>query len=183
MPSEVIHFQLEEVIYSVVNDVDDLEVFDFSLTIGPKALNCVLVLDHLTNRYGSPSFGECATVINLIKITLKPLMDTLGFQNLKLLLKVSSPGAERILSTPKEFARFAGLPCIVKYFSIEPVKNKKKLLTDYMEYIKMEGEILIWRVFLIKKQRKKTLIQKKKNKQEVRIALSDINYVRLYVDV
>jgi len=72
------------------------------------------MLDHLTNRYGSPTMDELASFTRALDAKLEVLAAS-GAVPEDYTLEVSSPGADRKLRLPRDLVRFAELPLVVTY--------------------------------------------------------------------
>ena len=90
------------------------EVALHGLSIRPSTSVVSVMVDHLTNRYGSPTMDEISAFTRALDARLEALVAE-GVVPGDYTIEVSSPGADRRLRLPEELQRFADLPLDVTY--------------------------------------------------------------------
>ncbi|KAF7827961.1 Ribosome maturation factor RimP [Senna tora] len=129
----------------------DMELFSFKTT--PRGYVYVR-LDKLTNKYGCPSMEELESFSQEYKKRLEEIPENLALEiKHDFVLKVSSPGAERILKVPDDLDRFKDMPIRVCYAEDLEFNHLEKDGVFLLESIEEESESCVWKLADVKDNR------------------------------
>lgn len=82
-----------------------------------------------------------------------PCLMILTFFDIDIVLKVSSPGAERILKVPEDLSRFKDMPMKVTYVESEERHGMEKDGIFLLESIETKEEKCVWKLANVKENR------------------------------
>ncbi|KAJ1400912.1 hypothetical protein SESBI_29211 [Sesbania bispinosa] len=134
---------------------EDIKLYAFKTT--PRGYVYVR-LDKLTNEYGCPSMEELESYNQEYKKRLDEvgalgeIPDDLALEH-NFALKVSSPGAERILKVPDDLSRFKDMPmrvCYTEYIESNCTERDGIFLLDSIE---KDSEICVWKLADVRENR------------------------------
>ncbi|MDW8306506.1 MAG: hypothetical protein RML34_05495 [Leptospiraceae bacterium] len=151
---------------------EDLRLYDFQVQYHKKGVKIVVVLDKLSDPYGSPNIGDCSEFSRRFSYLLKVKKPS-GLQE-GYTLEVSSPGAERELKTKEDIYRFRELPMRVVYRDEE--KKKQSAVVYYLSH---ENGKFRFRYAELKKKNK----GKQKEFQGDELIVDDENLLRIQLYV
>lgn len=153
---------------------ENFQLYNLHVHYSPKGMRIVVILDKLSDPYGSPNISDCSEFSRRFSLLLKSRRPQ-GLPE-DYTLEVSSPGAERELRTPQEWKRFKNLP--MKIFFKDKEQKKKSAI---VYYVGSEGDSSRFRYFFPEKQKKKT--KQNLSEEEFIISHQDILRIQLYVAI
>lgn len=102
------------------------------------------------------------------------------------IMKVSSPGAERLLRVPEDLPRFKEMPMTVSY--VEETNSRKvvKSAVFLLESVDAESENCIWKLADVKENRdpesKGRPLSRKQKDLRIKLPFTDHKKINLYLD-
>lgn len=101
-------------------------------------------------------------------------------------MKVSSPGAERLLRVPEDLQRFKEMPLTVSYEEETKSRKEVKSAVFLLDSVDAESEICIWKLADVRENRdpesKGRPMSRKQKDLRIKLPFTDHSKIVLYLD-
>lgn len=161
----------------------EMAVYAFQVHFQKNEIKIQVLLDKLSDKYGSPNVEDCELFSRNYSSRLQQLTEE-GKLPENYSLEVSSAGAEREIRYPQDMERFRSYPMKVQY-----IGDNDKIISRVFTFVETKGSTTYWQSVETKLQRKQKLQQKagqkkgKKAKVEMfEIEKNKIQRINLYLD-
>lgn len=169
-------YTAREAAKDLVAQMSGFGIYDFQIYLQKKESKIHILLDKLTDKYGSANVLDCERFSKNYSNRLEVLaMEKKIPENYS--LEVSSAGAEREIRFPQDIERFRSLPMKVQF-----IGDNEKLIYKVLSFIERKEEISYWQEMQTRQERKKQLGKKKKKAEMLSIENNKIQKIHLFLD-